>query len=201
MNIIANDCVTGYIYKNHLKCQNQNPFIWSSIDLDNFCTLIENYNKINFHNIKCDLVLNNSGICKQGSLTPKIVIDNLIEVNYFHYVYDASYVSPSKIGPYTMYNDIIAYTVNAYKQRLDRMTEEPMFVWDVTKILWYNKEKESPFEKFKLLKTDFKIIIYQPNIENSIKNNIVLLNKVNGSFEVDASAKHIFQDLEKLKLI
>lgn len=86
MNIIANDCAGAYIYKDHLKRDFMNPFIWSSIDIANFIKLIEFYNTIDFKNIQCKLIFNESGICKQKSYIPKIIIDNQIEVNYFHYI-------------------------------------------------------------------------------------------------------------------
>ena len=93
-NIISNDCVGAYIYRDCLNTDNLNPFVWCSIDIENFSKLIENYDNINFKNIKCDLITNNSGVCKLGSLTPKINIDNIVDVNYFHYIYDKSIKLP-----------------------------------------------------------------------------------------------------------
>lgn len=92
------------------------------------------YKKINFRNISCDLILNESGICKQKSLIPRIIIDDKLEANYFHYIYDKNYKTPTKIESYTMCDDIISYTVDAYNKRVDKMVETPIFVWDVTRI-------------------------------------------------------------------
>jgi uncharacterized protein (DUF1919 family) len=36
MNIIANDCAGAYLYRDSMKTEFLNPFIWSSIDIDNF---------------------------------------------------------------------------------------------------------------------------------------------------------------------
>lgn len=58
MNIITNNCSGGYIYKDCIKCDFMNPFIWSSIDFDNLLKLVINYDTINFRNIKCELIEN-----------------------------------------------------------------------------------------------------------------------------------------------
>lgn len=196
-NIISNDCVGGYIYRDWLKLDNLNPFIWSSIDLDNFCKVIASYNKIDFSNIKCELVFNDSGICKQGSMVPKITIDNDIEVYFFHYMYDTNFLSPTKRSGYTMCENIISYTVDSYARRVKRMTEEPVFVWDVTKIKWYNKTSKDPLDVFKKIKTDYNIIIYQPDTIDFQNGNIVVLNKTNAGFEVNVSAKNIYNKFLK----
>lgn len=196
-NIISNDCVGGYIYKDWLKTDNQNPFIWSSIDIENFIKIVEFYNDIDFRKIKCELVLNNSGICKQGSLIPKIIIDDDIEVNYFHYIYDKAFKAPTSRSGYTLYENIISYTIEAYNRRLIRMVERPTFIWDVTRIKWYNKTGKDPLNTLEKIETDSPIIIYQPNIVNSKKGNITLLNKTNGSFEVNVSAKNIYNNALK----
>lgn len=50
MNIITNNCLGGFIYRDILKTEYQNPFIWTYIKTNEFIFLCENYNKINFHN-------------------------------------------------------------------------------------------------------------------------------------------------------
>jgi uncharacterized protein (DUF1919 family) len=85
MNIISNDCVAGYIYTKQLKTEFINPFAWSSMNIDNFCNLIKNFDTINYQNINCQLIINKSGVCELGSIIPQIIIDNKVEVNYFHY--------------------------------------------------------------------------------------------------------------------
>ena len=77
------------------------------------------------------------------------------------------------------------------------MKEEPIFIWDTTKIVWYNKDKKDIYQTLKNLNSKFKIIIYDPGVVNEEKGNIILLNKVNGSFEVDMSAKNIYNNVIK----
>ena len=54
MNIISNDCTAGFIYK-EINEEFKNPFIWTSIDIDNFIKLIENYDTLNFNNISINI--------------------------------------------------------------------------------------------------------------------------------------------------
>ena len=77
------------------------------------------------------------------------------------------------------------------------MVERPTFIWDVTRIKWYNKTGKDPLDTLEKIETDSPIIIYQPNIVNSKKGNITLLNKTNGSFEVNVSAKNIYNNVLK----
>jgi hypothetical protein len=50
--IIARSCVGGWVHNNlDIGCYT-NPFIWSMIEYISFRTLIENYDTINFYNIK-----------------------------------------------------------------------------------------------------------------------------------------------------
>lgn len=198
MNIITNNCSGGYIYKDCIKCDFMNPFIWSSIDFDNFLKLVINYDTINFRNIKCELIENNSNICKNKSLVPKLTIDNTIDIHYFHYIYNDKYQTPTKIEGYTMCNDIIEYTIDCYIRRLEKMKDDPIFVWDVTRCNWYNPNKIDPIKAFKEIESKYKIIIFSPKVQTEICQNIILLKKDNLDFEVNVSAKNIYNNIIKL---
>ena len=50
-NVISSNCIGGYYFR-ELNLTAKNPFIWTSIKLSNFITLIENYNDIDFSNYK-----------------------------------------------------------------------------------------------------------------------------------------------------
>lgn len=50
MNLICNSCVGGFIYKNELKSQFKNPFIWNIIDFNSMLYLVKNYENVNFNN-------------------------------------------------------------------------------------------------------------------------------------------------------
>jgi len=46
MNIISNNCLGGFIYKDFLQIKYENPFIFSLMDYDDFLYLLENYETI-----------------------------------------------------------------------------------------------------------------------------------------------------------
>ena len=52
MNLISRSCLDGFMCKYILSKPNNNPFIWNIILLDSYKNLIENYDSINFRNIK-----------------------------------------------------------------------------------------------------------------------------------------------------
>lgn len=193
MNIISNDCLGAYVYQDQLKIDFQNPFIWCSINIENFVKLIDNYDKIDFKNIECDLQLNDSGICQQGSYTPRIIIDNKVDVNFFHYIQSEKYDSPTKINGYTMCKDILDYTKVSYLRRLEKTNSNPIFVWDVTMCGWYNKKNVDVINTFKTINTEYKIIVYSPNVSDSVDINIITLHKDNKSSEVNVSASNVYK--------
>ena len=192
MNIIANDCAGAYMYQDQYKCDFMNPFIWSSINIENFQKLIKLYDVLDFKNIESELIVNTSGICKQNSLIPKLIIDNKIEVNYFHYIQNEAYKTPTKVQGYTMYNNIEQYTVDCYERRLNKMTERPIFIWDVTKAKWYNMNNIKPVNAFKNI-SDYTIVVYSLEIQTDMFSNPITLHKSNDDFEVNQSAANIYK--------
>lgn len=193
MNIIANDCIGAYLYQDWYKCDFMNPFIWNSIDFTNFYQLIQNYDTLNFNNIDCIVETNNSGICFQKSLCPKIIIDNKIEVNYFHYIEDKKYNSPTKVKGYTAINNVKKYAIDCYNRRLEKMSGNPIFIWDVTRAQWYNKQFVNPIDKIKEINSKYTVIVYSPKIKTDFNSIPILLNKTNGDFEVNQSAANIYK--------
>jgi len=126
-------------------------------------------------------------------LCPKIIIDNKVEVNYFHYIEDKKYSSPTKIKGYTAIDDVKKYAIDCYNRRLEKMSREPIFIWDVTKAQWYNKHNENPVDKIKNINSDYTVIIYSSKVKTNLSTNPILLNKSNGDFEVNQSAANIYK--------
>ena len=193
MNIIANDCTGAYLYTEQLKQDFQNPFIWSSIDIDNFCILIEKFNVLDFNNISYRLIENNSDVCKNGSQVVQITIDNTVDVYYFHYIYNTKYKTPTKAEGHTQCSCIVQYALDTYRRRLEKMIEKPIFLWDASQKKWYNKSNVNIIERLKNIKTDYTIIVYAANIENSRNDNMILIKNTTGRFEVNIGAKNIYK--------
>ncbi len=193
MNIITNNCISGYLYQDQFKSDFLNPFIWSSIDFENFCRLIKYYDSLDFNNIECTTETNNSGICLQNSLCPKIIIDNKVEVNYFHYIEDKKYSSPTKVKGYTAIDDVKKYAIDCYNRRLEKMSGQPTFIWDVTHAQWYNKLSDNPIDTIKEINSKYTTVVYSPTVKTNLTASPILLNKTNGDFEVNQSAANIYK--------
>lgn len=122
MNIISNNCIGGYIYRDILKEEYQNPFIWTSLDNTSVINLLEHYNTINFENIE---------IFKQSSTLSNFYlnVDDQLNIQFSHYVFDAKYDKPTIIGIDVHYNKIWEYIVDVYLRRLKRMSNAIDFIF------------------------------------------------------------------------
>ena len=125
MNIICNNCVGGRIYQ-QLNKQYSNPFIWNILFYDSYKNLITLIDKINFNNFSIKLkkeIIRDKYAC--------ILIDNLIEVHYIHYIQNSKYNIPTKHnnGVDIYFNDILSYANDKYISRLNRMNiNENIFI-------------------------------------------------------------------------
>lgn len=125
MNIICNNCVGGRIYQ-QLNKQYNNPFIWNIIFYDSYKNLITLIDKINFSNFNIKL--------KKQIIKDKyayVLIDNLVEVHYIHYIQNSKHKIPTKQnnGVDIYFNDILSYTNDKYISRLSRMNiNENIFI-------------------------------------------------------------------------
>ena len=187
------------MFSTSIKNEFPNPFMWSSINIDNFCRLIKNYDTLNFENIKCELVVNNSKtICEQGTTVSKILIDDTVSVYYFHYQYNPKYtIEPKKIGGYKYYNHIDNYTYDEYFKRLKRMKESPIFLWHLSDNIWYNPNNLDIIDTFRKLETNYNIIIYGKNLKDDRSDNIIILEDVLKSNHLYLSADYIYRKLLK----
>jgi len=123
MNLISQNCLAGNLYQFFVKEKFGNPFIWSVIDFNSMKYLIENWDKINFHNYE---------LVKDENWNFSIIIGNKVKVQYVHYLFDANsnkirYVS----NPGNVYwNKIWEYITQKYKERLfvmEQSNEKPIF--------------------------------------------------------------------------
>lgn len=141
MNIIANSCVGGYIYTNHLKCEFQNPFTWCLMDFDSMYHLISNFENINFEDY---------ALLRENDVY-SIVIENKVKIKYIHYIYKptAYTLYKEKINVYS--NNIDKYIIECYEKRLNRMkqnTSKPIFIL----ANWFNvPETNLSYEQIKIL--------------------------------------------------
>lgn len=195
MNIISNDCTAGFIYR-ELNQKYGNPFIWTSINLDNFIKLIENYDTINFSNMTdIKLIENNSKISVQHEMCPVIMIDNLIDVYYFHHFYKEGVSEEQNTTKRYIYDENISeYVLESYKRRLNNMTENPIFILsDSDCYKWY----KSDLKRFNNIKTSHKIIIYTHKEVSFDNPNILVVKKEHNDVLIEKNAISLSSTLKK----
>lgn len=115
MNLICNNCVGGRLYQ-QLNVSYNNPFIWAHIYYSTFRKIILDFNKINFYKYSF----------RNKNAISQIVIENCIELNYTHYIYDKNYNNATQIENTLdiRCNDIKKYTIDKYTARLKRMNKK-----------------------------------------------------------------------------
>lgn len=122
MNLISQNCLSGNIYKNKLKEEFSNPFIWTVIDFSSMLYLVQNWNNINFKNYE---------LVKDNEWNFSILIDKKVKIQYVHYKFNPNCKKPmlDNVGSIHYYK-IWEYIIQKYEERLNRMLEkkeEPIF--------------------------------------------------------------------------
>lgn len=168
MNLIGNSCLSSFITKEHIKEGYSNPFCWSVIDINSFCYLIENFDKINFWNYE---------LVKDENWNFYIIIDEKIKVKFIHYKFSKQHSTILRKGLDVFYNKIWTYIVEKYETRLKRMLEkkeEPIFIIGSSYDKSFGAVDENDIKKLSKLKTNYKIIITSDkDINFQLPNNIV----------------------------
>lgn len=169
MNIIANNCIGGYLYRLHNKEFN-NPFIWTALHFNDFIYLIQNYGKINFNDYE---ILHHESDKRLFNL----VIENKLTIRLPHYLFDEKFDKPTKIdGVNIKYNKIWLYINEKYTTRLERFkknTEDPIFIMDFKDWLKCEKTKlDYLINELKDIKYKIYVIVPYKEYENKIVNNI-----------------------------
>lgn len=174
-NIITNNCLGGHIYRDVLKTEYKNPFIWCF--LEPYFDFIQNYPNINLFNYKLEKIDKKLGRFK-------IVIDNKYELKFWHYYFDKNAKTLIIDGRNVRYNKIWEYIVQKYEERTKRMLnkkEEPIFIIGSSNSGQQFTQKEQ--EKFLEL-TKYKMFLFSKyKFEKEIPNNITIIN----SFEYDGN--------------
>lgn len=118
MNIITNNCLGGHIYKDLLKTEYKNPFIWTLFEPDDYIDFIDNFDNINFENYEIDKV--GEGLSNNF----QIVIEGKYHIKCIHHHFDVNADKPFIKGTDVYYNRIWEYINEKYLKRLERMKKE-----------------------------------------------------------------------------
>ena len=186
MNIICNNCVGSRIYQ-YTNTKYNNQFIWSSIDINDFIYLINNYDIINFDNFKL-LYEDNEYFIK---------IDNKILVSYPHYKKNLDNMEQiivenenEEIEDRTLYSpNIEKYIISKYKERFERNIEKPTFL-----IIDYDCNENL----FKKINTNYTVYIFTKKKNLVDEHNIKYLvnNSENELKRTGDIAKYILNNYE-----
>lgn len=157
-NFISNNCIGGRLYQ-CLNEQYQNPFIWTIVMPEDFLYLVENYDKIDFKNIKIENGVFTNRSCKKH----RYLIDGKIGLVAYHYEKDSNVEKPTKIGSDLHISDIENYMVSKYLQRLERMRlTKPIFVFSGFSLPQFDVSNKD-IEKFLSIETPYKRILLVRN--------------------------------------
>lgn len=118
MNVISNSCLGGFIYRDILKTEYKNPFIWTAFDNDDFINFIDNFENINFSNVMID---KKGKELKNNFIT---VIDDKYRLRNGHIYFSLNDSTPKIKGNDVYYNRPWEYILEKYNSRLKRMNEE-----------------------------------------------------------------------------
>ena len=181
MNIISNNCIGGFVYRDILHTQYTNPFIWTAItDNSSFLKFCENFDKIDFQNVS--ITTDTTSIYAQNKTA--LLIDDQYILCFHHVWHDSRYKEPTLIknwgtGINVCCDDPAAYIKNKYFERLSRMS-----VNDKRLFMFYDAGK--PYSDIIQLETICKkqnaygIILTSENLQ--ITENRVLLLKTENSW-------------------
>ena len=181
MNIICNNCVGGYFYRDVLKTEYPNPFIWTQISAKEFIKLIENYDKIDFHKYKI-LKMQKSDFTENGDFGEHVWlaqqplglrIDDCFTLWFPHILYRADAIQPITVNTNIYYKNHSDLVIETYNKRLAKMNEEPIFM--ILDYSWFGWTSELLTDIINLSeKIKYKIIlITKRKIENKKAVNIV----------------------------
>ncbi len=173
MNIICNNCVGARLYE-VTKQQFPNPFMWMSIFDDDFIKLINEYENIDFNNPKIELEYYKEN--KYQSIL--ITLYNDIKLHYIHYIQDESKEIPVKEdNTNILYKDILTYAKYKWFNRLNRSSEEPVFLYSFNYMPIEYHTYSIVLNKLLEIKNKKLIILVHEgiNIEKEIPNNIKII--------------------------
>lgn len=178
MNIIANNCVGADLYFNVLKSEFKCPFIWSLTFPNEFIFLCKNYDTIHFENAELvQMTEEDDKGTKKHKIQNHIFgirIDNKITTWYTHILYDGACKEPIIRGDDRFYYRNFELVLTKYYERLQRMTETPIFTVLAYQEQCWTKEKLDELES----KYPIYILTDIPNCKSSVNKHIEYVERL-----------------------
>lgn len=168
MNIVSNSCIGAYLMRDYYKYQYNNPFCWSFILVDDFITLMNEWDNIDFMNYTLE---------KRGKKLEegfKTVIDSKVTLLWYHYLFSTKYNKPTTKNIDVFSNHIWEYIIEKYEERTKRMLaakEKPIFIFADS----YNYACEGTIEerrkKFESSTTPYQKFFFDSNVYGIHRDN------------------------------
>jgi uncharacterized protein (DUF1919 family) len=168
MNIVSNSCIGAYLMRDYYKYQYNNPFCWTFILVDDFVTLMNEWDNINFMKYTLE---------KRGKRLEdgfKTIIDGKVTLLWYHYLFSMKYNKPTTKGINVFSDKIWEYIIEKYEERTKRMlaaNEKPIFIFADS----YNYKCEGPIEerrkKIEGSTTPYKKFFFDSNDYNYHNDN------------------------------
>ena len=184
MNIICNNCAGAHFYSLNGEMFT-NPFTWSIVNLDDFLTLMEHYDEINFKQVEFGL----ETFKGNDNLNSYALVDNKVTIHYIHYLKtDEEKKINNENGTSITSPKILEYTKNKYFERYNRgKNEAPIFMFffrrqfDNYEIL-FNKvcEVAKKYERYTIVCADNKLLK-----DGKTNKFVQLINLPNNYEEID----------------
>lgn len=141
--------------------------MWNVIPYPDFKRLIKNYDDIDFRKFDVSIFQQS-----ESNLVAQAIFDSLVKTYYIHYHQDAKFKRPTKKAIDIYSDNIIGYTEDAIKRRVERMessVEQPIFLFETRNRNRYNGVyTERDIEDFIHLKTPYTkiLLVNQPKYKN-----------------------------------
>lgn len=175
MNLVSNSCVGAYLMRDHYRYQYNNPFCWSFILVDDFVTLMKEWDNIDFMNYtvdKCGKKLEDGF---------KTVIDGKVTLLWYHYKFSPKFARPTTKGINVFYNRIWEYISEKYEERTRRMLaakEDPVFIFADSYNYKIEGTIESRWAKFDSADIKYKKFFFDSDALNIKESNPKMANAV-----------------------
>jgi len=175
-NIVSNCCLGGHLYRTQGWFYN-NPFMWCAILHPSIMNLITKWDDIDF--TKFHLVTGDWSKCADKRYF-KLIIDNMVEVHYTHYLKDERYATPHIDDVDVNCADVENYIIEKYTERLSRMNERPVFV--VLDEMPYYDYTHDNVKALLELPTNYKIVCitrHQDLLDYNSNNRLCIFDDTN----------------------
>lgn len=159
MNIVSNNCIGARLYDLQKK-QFVNPFCWSAITDEDFIKLIENWDNMDFGKSTFELEDYWKGRYNHNYQTVLATIDYDIKLHFIHHIYSETCTEITKRGnTEVVYKGTVSYCKELWNKRLQRMNEEPVFLFSFNPMDPDSENYKKLLETVKTINTEYKLIL------------------------------------------